>query len=213
MATEYAVAAAQRGERAAIYVFDESVETFVNRSASLGIAIAEHMASGRLTLRRLDPAELPPGQFDHLVCKTVEDEHARVVVIDSLNGYFNAMAEERAVLVQLHELLTYLGQQGVVTILTIAQHGLVGEHPTSPIDVSYLADTVVLLRYFEAAGELRQAISVVKKRSGAHERSIRELQLGPGLRLGPPLHDFQGVLAGAPTFLGSARSLFSDVDA
>lgn len=122
------------------------------------------------------------------------------------------MSEERFVLVQLHELLTYLGQRGILTLMTVAQHGLVGDRPLSPLDVSYLADTVILLRYFEAAGQLRQAISVVKKRSGAHERSIRELRLGPGVRVGPPLREFQGVLAGSPTYVGPERSLLgSDV--
>jgi circadian clock protein KaiC len=212
LATQYAAAAADRGEHAAIYVFDESVQTFLRRSKGLGLDIAARIGEGRISLRRLDPAQLSPGEFDHLVREAVETERAQLVVIDSLNGYLNAMVEERAVLIQLHELLTYLGQQGVATLLTIAQHGLVGEPPESPIDVSYLADTVILLRYFEAAGELRQAISVVKKRSGHHERAIRELKLGPGVRVGEPLDQFQGVLAGSPSYLGHSRALFSDGD-
>ena len=144
--------------------------------------------------------------------QAVEEHGARVVVIDSLSGYLNAMTEERLVLVQLHELLSYLSGRGTLTLLMVAQHGLVGEQVQSPLDISYLADTVVLLRYFEAAGRLRQAISVVKNRIGAHEHSIRELRLGPGIRVGPPLHDFQGVLAGAPTYLGSKRALIGNGD-
>jgi circadian clock protein KaiC len=207
MATQYAVAAAERGERGTIYVFDESIQTFVTRSAGLGLGLRQQLASGRISLHQLDRAQLSPGQLDHLVRQAVESDGVRVVVIDSLNGYLNAMSEERFVLVQLHELLTYLGQQGGVTLMTLAQHGMVGDRPHSPLDVSYLADTVVLLRYFEAVGQLRQAISVVKKRSGAHERSIRELKLGPGVRVGEPLREFQGVLAGSPSYLGSERSL------
>jgi circadian clock protein KaiC len=212
LATQYAVTAAERGQHSVIYVFDESVPTFINRSRGLGMDAANHLGAGRIRLQRLDPSQLSPGEFDHLVRRTVEVEEARLVVVDSLNGYLNAMAEEHAVLVQLHELLTYLGQQGVLTLLTIAQHGLVGDRPESPLDVSYLADTVVLLRYFEAAGELRRAISVVKKRTGTHEHTIRELKLGPGVRVGDTLQQFQGVLAGSPSYLGSLRSLFSHAD-
>jgi circadian clock protein KaiC len=154
-----------------------------------------------------------PGEFDHHVRSAAERDGARLIVIDSLNGYLNAMAEERAVLAQLHELLTYLGQQGIVTLLTLAQHGLVGTGTGSPIDVSYLADTVMLLRYFEAAGQIRGAISVVKKRSGPHERTIREFRLGPGIRVGGPLNRFQGVLAGSPSYLGPEHALLSDGEA
>ena len=209
LSTQFAVSAAARGERAAIYVFDESTQTFVVRSEGLGLGLREQLDAGRVLLRQLDPAQLSPGEFIDHVRTAVEDNATRVVIIDSLNGYLNAMSEERSVLVQLHELLTYLGQRGVLTIMTVAQHGLVGEIARAPLDVSYLADTVVLLRYFEAAGQLRRAISVVKKRSGAHERTIRELQLGPGVQVGDPLRDFQGVLAGAPAYLGSAQSLLA----
>jgi circadian clock protein KaiC len=210
LASQYATAAAQRGERSAVYIFDESVPTYLKRSTGLGIPVDACAADGRIALRRLDPAQLSPGEFDHLVRDAVREGGAKVVIIDSLNGYLNAMAEEKAVLVQLHELLSYLGEQGILTILTIAQHGLVGDQPQAPVDVSYLADAVVLLRYFEAAGELRQAISVVKKRSGVHERTIRELKLGPGIRVGGPLGQFQGVLAPSPSYLGSQGSLFTD---
>ncbi len=210
LATQYAVAAAAREEGVAIYVFDESLRTFLSRAEGLGLHLGEAVAAGHVRLRQLDPAQLSPGEFDHLVRQAVEREQAHLVVVDSLNGYLNAMAEERAVVVQLHELLSYLRQQGVVTLLTVAQHGLVGEAMAAPLDISYLADTVVLLRYFEAAGQLRQAISVVKHRTGAHERTIRELRLGPGVRVGPPLQEFQGVLAGAPVYLGAARSLLDN---
>jgi len=207
--TQFVVSAAARGERADVYIFDESVQTYLTRSSSLGLDVASHVADGRIVLRRLDPAQISPGEFDHLVTEAVEKRGSRVIVIDSLNGYLNAMAEEQAVLIQLHELLTYLGQRGVATLMTIAQHGLVGENAGPPLDISYLADTVLLLRYFETAGRLCQAISVVKKRSGQHEHTIRELTLGPGVRVGEPLHQFQGVLAGSPTYLGPSHALFS----
>lgn len=213
LVTQYAVAAADAGGSAAIYIFEESLQTFMARAEGLGLGLREHVASGRIVLRRLDPAQLSPGEFDHMVRRAVETNGARVVVIDSLNGYLNAMAEESAVLLQLHELLTYLGQRGVLTLLTVAQHGLIGDQTQSPLDASYLADTVILLRYFEAEGELRQAMSVVKKRSGPHERAIRELKLGPGVRLGPPLKEFRGVLSGSPAYLHSGRSLLDDGDA
>ncbi|HEV2130439.1 MAG TPA: ATPase domain-containing protein [Longimicrobiaceae bacterium] len=210
LTTQYAVAAASRGGRAAIYVFDESVQTFVARSDGLGLGLRDLIAAGRIDLQQLDPAQLSPGEFVQHVREAVEERSASVVVVDSLNGYLNAMAEERSMIVQLHELLTYLGQRGVLTLLTVAQHGLVGEIMRAPLDASYLADTVILLRYFEAAGQLRQAISVIKKRVGPHERTIRELKLGPGVQLGEPLRDFQGVLAGLPTFMGTQQSLLNN---
>ena len=212
IATQYVRAAAERGESGAVYVFDESVATFRARAKGLDLDIDRYVEDGRVTLQQLAPAELSPGEFDHLVRQSVEARGARIVVIDSLNGYLNAMAEERPVLVQLHELLSYLSGRGVLTLLTVAQHGLVGEQVQSPLDISYLTDTVVLLRYFEAAGRLRQAISVVKNRLGAHEHSIRQLRLGPGVRVGQPLRAFQGVLAGAPTYLGSEQALFENGD-
>ncbi|HET9017620.1 MAG TPA: ATPase domain-containing protein [Thermomicrobiaceae bacterium] len=210
IATQYAVAAAERGESATVYTFDETASTAHRRACSLGIDLASAVASGRVTMRQLDPGHLSPGEFNHLVQRAVEVDTARLIVIDSLNGYLNAMAEERAVIVQLHELLTYLGQQGVVTLITVAQHGLIGDNAVAPIDASYIADTVLLLRYFESHGELRQAISAVKKRVGGHERSIRELRIGPGIRVGEPLRGFQGVLGRSPTFVGLQESLFGD---
>ncbi len=159
----------------------------------------------------MDPAELTPGEFANEVRHAVETEGVRVVVIDSLNGYITAMPEERLLIAHLHELLSYLGQQGVLSILVLAQHGLLGSAMESPTDVSYLADTVVMLRYFEAAGEVRKAVSVVKKRGGGHESTIRELRVGPsGVRCGAPLHEFRGVLTGVPEYRGSAAPLLGE---
>ncbi len=166
-----------------------------------------------MTLQQIDPAELAPGEFAHEVCRSVNEGGARLVVIDSLNGYLNAMPEERFLAIQMHELLTYLNQQGVVTIIIMAQHGFLGSNMATPVDVSYLADGVLMLRYFEAKGEVRRALSVVKKRTGAHERTIRELQItSGGIRVGEPLREFQGVLTGVPLFDGSAVGLMKKSD-
>ena len=154
-----------------------------------------------MTLQQIDPAELSPGEFSHFVRQAVERDGARVVVIDSLNGYLQAMPDERFLTVQMHELLTYLNQQGVVTILVVAQHGFMGSQMGTPVDVSYLADTVLMLRFFEARGEVRRAISVVKKRTGYHENTIREMRMSSGgIAVGEPLKDFQGVLTGVPNY-------------
>jgi circadian clock protein KaiC len=199
VALQYVVAAAVRGERAVVFAFDESPELLFARSDGLGMQLRQHAEAGRVVVRQVDPAELSPGEFAHTVRRAVEQERARVVVIDSLNGYMNAMPDERFLTIQMHELLTYLGQQGVVTILVVAQHGLIGTGMQTPVDTSYLADTVVLFRYFEADGRIRRAVSVVKKRSGAHEDALRELRMGPrGLWVGEPLTDFHGVLTGVP---------------
>jgi len=209
---QYAAAAAARGERTTIYVFDETVATYLTRADGLQLPLREYVASGHVVLEQLAPAQLSPGEFDYRVRRAVESGRAALVVIDSLNGYLNAMEEARSVLVQLHELLSYLNARGVLTLLTVAQHGLIGDQIQSPLDVSYLADTVLLLRYFEAAGQLRKAMSVVKKRSGGHEHTIRELRLGPGVHIGQPLTEFQGVLAGAPQYLGSEQALLHNGD-
>ena len=174
--------------------------------------LASHMDSGRIRVRQVDPAELSPGEFVHEIRMAVEEHHATVVVIDSLNGYLNAMPDERFLIVQLHELLTYLGSANVATLLVGAQQGLIGTQMQSPVDASYLADCVVLLRYFELRGEVRQAISVVKKRSGKHERTIREMKLDGGIRIGEPLKSFQGVLTGTPTFQGETGVLMGQKD-
>ena len=197
LATQYAVAAAAAGEHAVIFAFDESAGTLVARSAGMGMPLGSHLESGLIHIQQVDPAELSPGEFAHAVRRAVEEDDARVVVIDSLNGYLNAMPEERFLTIQLHELLTYLGQNGVLTLLIVAQHGLLGSGMESPVDASYLADSVILFRYFEDAGEVRQAISVVKKRRGGHERSIRELRLtSSGIRVGEPLRNYHGLLTG-----------------
>jgi circadian clock protein KaiC len=203
LATQYAVAAAERGERAVIYVFDESEATLLMRSQALGIDLKRHVDAGRIRVQQVDPGELSPGEFIYRIRRAVENESARVVVIDSLNGYLNAMPEERFLTIQLHEVLTYLGQQGIVTLMVVAQRGLLGSGMQTPVDASYLADTVIALRYFEARGQLRRAISVVKKRSGAHEDTLRELRIRRGgVELGPPLEEFHGVMSGIPAFAG-----------
>jgi circadian clock protein KaiC len=216
VAIQYALAAARRGERAAIFAFDERLETILERTSGLGMDLAAHLDSGLITIQPVDTAELSPGEFAHYVRRAAEGAGgkagAKVIIIDSLNGYLNAMPEERFLTSQLHELLTYLGHKGVVTFLVVAQHGLIG-HMETPVDTTYLADTVILFRYFEASGEVRQAISVVKKRSGAHERTIRELRLGPkGITIGKPLRDFHGVLSGIPTYLGPAAAIAEATD-
>jgi circadian clock protein KaiC len=166
--------------------------------------------SGKLRFQQIDPAELSPGEFAANVRRSVEADRARVIVIDSLNGYLNAMPDGRFLILQMHELLTYLGQQGVLTILVLAQHGLVGPMDT-PLDISYLSDAVIMLRYFEYAGQVRRALSVVKKRSGNHEHAIREFQLTPnGIDVGPPLTSFNGIFTGTPSFTGDSKQLLTE---
>jgi circadian clock protein KaiC len=176
----------------------------------LGLPLPEALDSGLLRYQQIDPAELSPGEFAAAVRRTVENDKARIVVIDSLNGYLNAMPDERFLILQMHELLSYLGQQGVLTILILAQHGLVGPMDT-PLDISYLSDAVLMLRYFEYAGSVRRALSVVKKRSGNHEHTIREFRLGPeGITLGPPLTSFSGIFGGTPRYVGDSKPLMDD---
>ena len=207
LAAQVATSAAQRGERAAMFIFDESVETLLTRADSLGIGLRKQVEAGNVTIQPIDPAELAPGQFIAAIRAAVEERQVRTLVIDSLNGYLNAMPEERFVTVQLHELLAYLGQRGVATLLVSAHIGLVGSAMSSPIEASYLVDAVILLRYFESRGEIRQAISVVKKRGGAHERTIREFRLDDGIHIGEPLREFRGVLTGVPVYEGKSETL------
>ena len=207
MALSYAIAAAKRGERSAIFAFDEGRGTIEARSKALGMDVVTPIEDGLVLFQQIDPAEMSPGEFAAIVRRRVEQDQARLVVIDSLNGYLNAMPDERFLVLQMHELLTYLAQQGVVTILVLAQHGMVGV-VEAPLDISYLSDAVLMLRYFEHAGMVRRALSVVKKRSGFHEQTIREFQLGnQGLVVGPPLKEFSGVLSGMPTYTGSGDPL------
>jgi circadian clock protein KaiC len=206
MATQYALAAAGRGERSAIFTFDENLVTFYGRADAMNMDIRKPIGQGKILLRQVDPAQLSPGEFAANIVKSVEQQDVRLVVIDSLNGYLQAMPDERFLTSQMHELLTYLNQQGVVTLLVMAQHGFMGTAMTSPVDVSYLADTVILLRYFEAAGAIRRAISVVKKRTGRHEDTIREMRLSAsrGVEVGEPLTAFRGVLTGVPVLMEKA---------
>jgi circadian clock protein KaiC len=207
VAVQFAITAARRGETAALFIFDESINTLRTRSAGLGMDLGPFIDSGHIRVRQIDPAELSPGEFVHEIRDAVEQHNATVVVIDSLNGYLNAMPDERFLIVQLHELLTYLGRHGVATMLIGAQHGLIGMQMQTPVDASYLADSVVLLRYFEDGGEVRQAISVLKKRGGAHERSIRSFSLdAQGIHVGPPLRNFRGILSGIPIPLDGVRT-------
>ncbi|HLY04753.1 MAG TPA: ATPase domain-containing protein [Rhizomicrobium sp.] len=202
LALTYVIAAAERGEHAVFFAFDEGRGTVEARARTLGLPLEKHVASGLIRFKQIDPAELSPGEFAADVRHSVEADGARIVVIDSLNGYMNAMPDERFLILQMHELLSYLGQQGVLTMLVLAQHGLVGPMDT-PLDISYLSDAVLMLRYFEVAGTVRRALSVVKKRSGHHEHSIREFRLGSaGVSLGPPLTAFSGIFSGNPQYTG-----------
>jgi circadian clock protein KaiC len=213
VATQFAVSAAKRGQRTAMYVFDENIGTFRSRSRKVGIPVEPHLQSGLLSVQQVDPAELSSGEFAAIVRRAVTGEDqvghpAKVVIIDSLNGYLNAMPEEKFLTAQMHELLAFLGQRGVVTLMSVTQSGMIGSNMHSPVDTTYLADNVILFRYFEFRGQVRRAISVVKKRNGRHERTIRELHVTEsGLHIGEPLVDFQGVLTGVPTYVGAADKL------
>ena len=207
LAMQYAVAAARRGEHAAMFAFDERINTLVARSKAVGLDFVQGTGPGNILVRQVDPTELSPGEFSHLVRETVEQNQTRVLVIDSLNGYMNSMPHERFLTAQLHELLAYLSEQGVCTLMVVAQHGIIGSNVVTPVDTSYLADSVVLFRYFEHAGKVKRALSVIKKRSGAHENTIRELHTSPqGISLSAPLMGFQGVLSGVPRPLNEPNS-------
>ena len=204
------VSAAAETVSCAIYLFDERRATFVERTRQLGMNLDEHVASGRVTIEQIEPGELSPGEFAHRVCERVDGGGARVVMIDSLNGYLHAIPTGHSPLVRMHELIAYLNERGVATLLVSAQHGILGMSMASPIDVSYLADTVILFRFFEAEGEVRKAVSVVKKRTGGHEPSIRELVIGStGLRVGAPLRQFHGIMTGVPRYVGGADPLMN----
>jgi circadian clock protein KaiC len=200
-------AALQRGEHAAYYLFDEGLNTLLTRSRALGLEVDEYLGNGSLEIKTLDPAEVSPGQFANMVRDAVEGRHAQVVVIDSLNAYLQAMSGDKHLLLQMHELLTYLNQQGVVTILILGLHGVVGDIRTD-VDLSYLSDAIMLFRFFEARGSLLKAVSVVKSRTSDHELTIREFRLGrDGVEVGVALEDFEGVLTGVASYRGSTPLL------
>jgi circadian clock protein KaiC len=207
VAIQYAVEMARQGERSTVFAFDETLGIMAARAEALGLPLRAQLKSGTVTARQIDPAEISPGEFAWSVAKSVE-AGCKLIVIDSLNGYLNAMPGEKYLNNQLHELTSYLNQQGVVTILVMAQHGMVTALE-APVDLSYLCDTVINMRYFETGGEVKQSMAVIKKRSGNHERSIREFSLagGHGVRIGRPLRDFQGILTGAPKFGGTAEDI------
>lgn len=208
LCAQFVVSGAKRNENGAIFTFDETRQSFRDRSRGLGLDLDKYLDNKSIHLEQVDPAELSPGEFIDRIRRGVEGQQWRIVVIDSLNGLMNSMSEERALTVQLHEVLSYLNQVGVASFLVLAQYGLLGAAVSSPTDVSYLADNVLLLRYFEAAGEVRQALSVVKRRSGPHERSIRELLISNGkLTIGDPLRNFTGVLTGTPQYTGGQTLL------
>jgi circadian clock protein KaiC len=203
LAAQFVAAATGRGDKAAMFVFEESLNTMLNRADGLGMDLRTPLASGLLSLEQIDPAELSPGQFAHKVCRAADDG-AAIVVIDSLNGYLNAMPEARFLTIHLREVLTYLGQRGVAAFLIGVQHGLLGA-TGNPADVSYLADNVLLLRYFEAGGAVHKALSVFKKRGSRHETTLRAFDItAQGVMVGPVLKDFRGILTGVPVYLGDA---------
>jgi circadian clock protein KaiC len=206
----FAVAAVKRGEKAALFVFDEELGLLYSRMKGLGIDLEAMQREGHLFIDQVDAAELSPGEFAHQVRKRVDEDNIKTVVIDSLNGYQAAMPEENSLILHIHELLQYLNRRGAATFITVAQHGLVGDMK-APVDVTYLADTVILLRYFEALGSVRRAMSIIKKRTGGHEATIREYRIDKrGLTIGQPLEGFQGVLRGVPVYVGGGQPLLEE---
>jgi circadian clock protein KaiC len=205
LAAQFVAAAAARGQKSAMFIFDESVNTLVSRMSGLGVDMQTIIDDGSVSVRQVDPAELTPGEFADSIRHEVEIGQVAIVVIDSLNGYLNAMPGERYLTIHLHEMLMYLGERGIATLLIGAHQGVIGTQMLTPVDASYLADAVVMLRYFEAHGQVRQAISVMKKRGGQHERTIREFSLERGgIRVGEPLREFRGVLTGVPIYEAAA---------
>jgi circadian clock protein KaiC len=206
----FAAAAVARGEKAALFIFDEELGLLFERMRHLGIDLKALQATGNLLIEQVDAAELSPGELSHRVRRCVDELGIKTVVIDSINGYQAAMPEENALVLHMHELLLYLNRKGAATFMTVAQHGLVGDMQ-APVDITYLADTVILLRYFEALGKVRRAISIIKKRTGNHESTIREYRISSrGMTIGQPLESFQGVLRGVPTYMGASNPLLED---
>ncbi|HUR60307.1 MAG TPA: ATPase domain-containing protein [Opitutaceae bacterium] len=207
LAMHFSAAAAKRGEKVFVYLFEENLELWLRRAEALGMPLRQLVKEGTVSVRQIDPAHVLPGEFVHIVQRNVENEAARVIVIDSMNGYMQAMPAAKFLMIQLHELQAFLARYGVITLMTVAQHGVLGQMQ-SPVDLTYLADAVILLRYFEERGEIRKAISVVKNRDGQHETAIRELNFGKGgLQVGEPLRDFRGVLTGVPAFTGNSEAM------
>ena len=214
LCTQFARAALSRGEKVLWYLFDERLSTFRLRTDTLGMSVSKEHESGQLTLAQVEPTELSPGEFASQVVHAVEQGGISLVIVDSINGYMQSMPEERLLAIQIHELLSFLSNHGVTCVMTLVQHGVFGNPVDETVDVSYLADTVVLLRYFEVHGSVRQAISVVKKRSSDHERTIRECKVqNGGLAVGEALHEFQGVLTGVPHYTGGNAHLMRDGEA
>lgn len=211
LCAQFACSLANQGKRSSFFIFDEVARTFIDRSEGLGMNMKKHIKAGLINIKQIDPAEISPGEFVSLVRDAVQEGKDDMVVIDSLNGYVLSMPEEKFLVAQLHELLSYLNQMGALTILVASQQGLIaGQGPDSDINVSYLSDSSIHVRFFEAEGRIRKAISIVKKRSGMHEDSIRELILrSSGIEVGEPLSQFQGILTGVPTYTGKASDLLS----
>ncbi|SDR51525.1 circadian clock protein KaiC [Paraburkholderia fungorum] len=207
LSARIALTALQRGERVTFFNFDEAERVLLKRCAGLGMDLAPYLETGRLMMKQVDPAELSPGELAGMIRDAVEENDTKMVVLDSLGGYLHAMPEERFMLLQMHELLLYLNQHGIATVLVLAQHGLIGE-TNAPVDMTYLADAILLLRFFEADGRLRRAISMIKKRTGAHEMTIREFMIDKGVRIGQPLERFRGLLQGSPVYSGEGSALF-----
>jgi circadian clock protein KaiC len=210
LAQQFVHSLLRKKERCLFVSFDETQRTFIKRAAGMGMDFGPDLQSGQLAFLQINPAERSPGELTGILRTQVEKRKIGAVVLDSLNGYQNAMSEEQYMLLQMHELLTYLNQQGVITILVVAQHGLVGPMQTT-VDLTYLSDGVVLLRFFEAGGDVRRAISMLKKRSGGHDSKIREYRIdNGGVRVGNVLSDFHGVLTGVPVFAGTTSQLLED---
>jgi circadian clock protein KaiC len=211
LVTQYVHTAASEGQASAVFLFDEHIETFYKRAEGLGLALRAQVEAGQLEVRQINSGEVAPGEFMQLIRDAVEKEKTKIVAIDSLGGFLSAMPQERLLVTQLRELLLYLGEQEVLVLLVMTQHGLPGHHSDTPVDLSYLVDTVLLLRHFESEGAIRKAISVLKKRSGFHEKKIREVQVTEeGIQLSEPLIDFSGVLTGFPTYKGPEERLLDE---
>ncbi len=212
LSTQFALSEIRRGKKTLFYLFDERLSTFRLRGTELKMNVTDSIDNGQLLVRQVEPTDLSPGEFASQVVNAVENDGIGLVIIDSINGYLQSMPEERLLPIQIHELLSFLSNNGVTCIMTLVQHGIFGNPVDEAVEVSYLADTVVLMRYFEVSGSVRQAVSVVKRRSGNHERTIRECRVGEGgLVVGEPLRDFHGVLTGIPVYVGNSQPLMHDL--